>query len=164
MADPDSSPLQMIRKLTPYRRVGGINQIEHLFRVAAGVDIDKSDVKRYYDFVDHKVRDLLLIGQAVASANNRDIVEPWDLPITKGLQESIHAFRTVDIANDLKPFLARLVAHPPMDFGLSEECEGLLPEIAGGLSVALARVFTIIDPVLKNPSSEHWERSFRIFN
>jgi hypothetical protein len=30
--------------------------------------------------------------------------------------------------------------------------------------MALARVFTIIDPVLKNPSSEHWERSFRIFN
>jgi hypothetical protein len=142
----------------------GIAKFEHFFRVAGGLDIDKADLKRYGDFVNRKIQDLLLRGQAAAKANARDIVEPWDLPITKGLQESIHAFRTVDIANDLKPFLARLVAHPPMDFGLSEECEGLLPEIAGGLSVALARVFTIIDPVLKNPSSEHWERSFRIFN
>src|SRR5260370_20520066 len=126
----------------------GMAKFEHLFRVAGGLDIDKADLKRYGDFVNGKVQDLLLRGQAAAKANARDIVEPWDLPITKGLQESIHAFRTVDIANDLKPFLTRLVAPPPMDFGISEECEGLLPEIAGRLSVALARVFTIIDPVL----------------
>jgi hypothetical protein len=142
----------------------GIAKFEHFFRVAAGLDIDKADLKRYGEFVNRKVQDLLLRGQAAAKANGRDIVEAWDLPITKGLQESIHAFRTVDIADDLTPFLAPLVAHPPMDFALSEECESHLPEIAGGLSVALARVFTIIDPVLKNPSSEHWERSFRIFN
>jgi hypothetical protein len=150
--------------ITAMMNATGIAKFEHFFRVAAGLDIDKADLKRYGDFVNRKIQDLLLRGQAAAKANGRDIVEPWDLPITKGLQESIHAFRTVDIASDLKPFLANLVAHPPMDLELSEECEGLLPEIAGGLSVALARVFKIIDPVLKNPSREHWERSFRIFN
>jgi len=30
--------------------------------------------------------------------------------------------------------------------------------------VALARTFKIIDPALKNPQSEHWERSQRIFD
>ncbi len=165
MADPDSSPLEKIRKLTPYRRVGGINQIEHLFRKAAGVDIDKSDVKRYYDFVDHKVRDLLLIGQAVASANNRDIVEPWDLPITKGLQESIHAFEKLDVDIGLEPLLDKTVPRPAdLDRPYSAETETRLPSIAGGLSVALARSFKIIDPNLKNPMTEHWERAFQIFD
>jgi hypothetical protein len=36
--------------------------------------------------------------------------------------------------------------------------------LAGGISVALARTFKIIDPALKNPQSEHWERSQRIFD
>jgi hypothetical protein len=36
-------------------------------------------------------------------------------------------------------------------------------EIAGGI-VALARTFKIIDPKLKNPQTEHWERSQRLFD
>jgi hypothetical protein len=44
------------------------------------------------------------------------------------------------------------------------ETEARFPEIAGGLSVALARSFKIIDPNVKNPQSEQWERSFRLFD
>ena len=44
------------------------------------------------------------------------------------------------------------------------ETEARLPSIAGGLSVALARAFKIIDLSLQNPSSEHWDRAFRIFD
>jgi hypothetical protein len=39
-----------------------------------------------------------------------------------------------------------------------------LPAIAGGLSVALARAFKIMDPELKHPVTEHWERAFQIFD
>jgi hypothetical protein len=156
---------KVVRNLNPYKRVGGIHQIEHLFRVAAGVDIDKSDVKRYYAFVDHKVSDLLLIGQAVASANGRDIVEPWDLPITKGLQESIHAFEGLDVEIGLEPLLDKKVPRPAdLDRPFSVETESCLPAIAGGLSVALARSFKIIDPHLKNPVTDRWERAFQIFD
>jgi hypothetical protein len=34
----------------------------------------------------------------------------------------------------------------------------------GGLGLALARSFRIIEPDLKNPMTELWERSFRIFD
>jgi hypothetical protein len=47
---------------------------------------------------------------------------------------------------------------------LSDETEAELPAIAGGIGVALARLFKILDPKLKNPQSEHWERSFHIFD
>jgi hypothetical protein len=46
----------------------------------------------------------------------------------------------------------------------SSETEERLPEIAGGISLALARAFEIIDPELKNPHTEHWERSQKIFD
>lgn len=126
--------------------VSGVSKFEHFFRAAASLDADKNDLKRYQDFVNDKLYDLLLIGQARAKANGRDIIETWDLPITKGLQESIHAFRGIDAEIEFRPILEYMAARPPLDTALSERTEVSLPEIVGGLSVALARTFKIIDP------------------
>jgi hypothetical protein len=54
----------------------GTTKLELLFRRAARLDLDKEDLKRLSDFVNQKVYDLLLIGQAVAKANDRDMIEP----------------------------------------------------------------------------------------
>lgn len=67
----------------------------------AGFDVDKAELKRYNEFVDHKIYDLLLRGEATAKANGRDIIQPFDLPITKGLQESIHEFKHIDAEIEL---------------------------------------------------------------
>jgi hypothetical protein len=144
--------------------VMAIARFERFFRKAASLDVDKADLKRYSDFINQKIYDLLLRGQAGAKANGRDIIEPFDLPITKGLQESIHEFAKLDEEIELKPILEQLTGLPQLDLGYSYETEARLPGIVGGLSIALARTFRIIDPDLKNPQSEHWERSFRIFN
>ena len=144
--------------------VMSIAKFERFFRIAASLDIDKADLRRYNEFVNHKIYDLLLRSQATAKANGRDIIAPFDLPITKGLQESIHAFRDIDEEIELKPILDSLTALPPLDLDYSEETEAQLPGIVGGLSVALARSFKIIDPGLKNPQTQHWERAFRLFD
>jgi hypothetical protein len=39
------------------------------------------------DFVQRTAYDLLLRSQAAAKFNLRDVIEFWDLPIAKGLQE-----------------------------------------------------------------------------
>ena len=142
----------------------GVSNFERFFRATASLDVDKDDLRRYEDFVNRKVRDLLLISRAAARANGRDIIEPWDLPITKGLQETIHDFRGMDEAAEVRPMLEEIVAIPPQELAYSEETEGRLPEIAGGLSLALARAFKIIEPRLKNPQTEHWERAYRVFD
>jgi hypothetical protein len=36
--------------------------------------------------------------------------------------------------------------------------------VAGGLSVALARAFTLIDTNVRNPKTVHWERAFQLFD
>jgi hypothetical protein len=142
----------------------GVSNFERFFRAAASLDVDKDDLRRYEDFVNRKVRDLLLISRAAARANGRDVIEPWDLPITKGLQETIHDFRGMDEVAEVRPMLEQIVAIPPQELAYSEETEGRLPEIAGGLSLALARAFKIIEPRLKNPQTEHWERAYRVFD
>lgn len=144
--------------------VTAVARFERFFRTAAGLDVDKDDLKRYNDFVDHKLYDLLLMAQATAKANGRDIVEPHDLPITKGLQESMHAFRAMDEEIGLEPILQRLAAYPPLDLALSQDTDARLPTVVGGLSVALARAFTVIDAKVRNPRTAEWERVFRLFD
>ena len=150
-------------KMPPPRPLA-IARFERLFRVAAGLDIDKADVKRHEELVNRKIYDLLLRGQANAKANGHVVIEPQDLPITKGLQESIQAFREMDETIALQPILNYLARRPPLDFTYSEETEAQLPDIAGGVSVALARAFKLIDPEVKNPESKHWERAYGIFD
>lgn len=84
--------------------------------------------------------------------------------MTKGLQESIHAFRELDEQIELKPILDQLAKRPPLDLAIAEETERALPEIVGGLTLALARALKIIDPRRKNPGTEHWERAIAIFD
>lgn len=141
-----------------------VSRFEHFFRAAAGLDVDKADLKRYNDFVNRKLYDMLIVAEAAAKSNRRDIIRPWDLPITKGLQENMHDFRDLDEELDLKSILAELAALPPLDLSLSEEAEARLPAVAGGLSVALARAFRAIEPDRKNPASKEWTRLIRLFD
>jgi Domain of unknown function (DUF1931) len=142
----------------------GVSNFERFFRTGASLDVDKDDLRRYEDFVNRKVRDLLLIGQATAKANRRNVIEPWDLPITKGLQESFHEFERMDEEVELRPILEQLTALPPQELAYSEETVARLPGLVGGLSLALARTLKILDPKLKNPQTEHWERAFGVFD
>jgi hypothetical protein len=144
--------------------VMNIAKFERFFRLAAGLDVDKEDLRRYSDFVHKKTYDLLLRGQANAKANERDVIQPFDLPITKGLQESCHAFRRLNEEIELQPILQGLAQLPQMDMAYGEETVARLPEIIGGLSYALARSFKIVEPSLKNPQTGHWETAFQLFD
>jgi hypothetical protein len=149
---------------TQVTRATGIRQIERLFRLAGPIDIDKSDVKRYEEFINRKIADLLLIGQAHAKADGRPAIEPHDLPITKGLQECIHDFVELDERAGAGSFLDRVTARPPLDLAIADETDQRLADIAGGLSVAAGRALKVIDPELKNPQAVHWERLFALFD
>jgi hypothetical protein len=141
----------------------GFTKFERLFRAAAGVTVDRDDIKSYLDYVNDAIYDLLLVGQAAAKANARDIIEPWDLPVTTGLQESMHAFRRIDEEIELRPILESLAARPPLDAALSEEAQARLPLLFGAISVALAKTFKIMDAELKAAHRHEWERAFSLF-
>ena len=143
--------------------VTAVARFERFFRLAASLDVDKDDLKRYSDFVNGKLYDLLVRAEATAKANGRDLILPCDLPITKGLQECMHQFRRIDQEVELQGILEQLRSLPPLDLDYAEQTASRFPEIIGGLSVALARSFRILEPDLKNPRTEHWQRSFELF-
>ncbi|MET8999462.1 DUF1931 family protein [Amycolatopsis sp. Hca4] len=144
--------------------VMGAARFERFFRMAASLDVDKSDLKRYDEFLDRKIHDLFVAAEATAKANRRDVIEPRDLPITKGLQERMHEFAKLEEDLEVVPLLEQLLARPPLGLALSEDAEARLPAVAGGLSVALAEAFKVIDPRVKNPGAAEWEQVFRVFD
>jgi Domain of unknown function (DUF1931) len=143
--------------------VMGFTKFERLFRAAGGVTVDRDDIKRYLEFVNDALYDLLIMGQAAAKASLRDVIEPWDLPVTKGLQESMHAFERLEEEIELRPILESLAARPPLDVTLDTETETRLPALFGGISVALAKTFKLIDPGAKAVHTGEWERTFSLF-
>ena len=142
----------------------GVAQFEKLFRKAASLDVDKNDLKRMSDFIVRKLADMLIVAKAAAKQNDRDVIFLYDLPITKGLQETIQEFKKLEEEIELKPILNELAKLPDYDVVLSVDVEERLPEIVGALIIALARTMKVIDPGLKNPQTEHWDRAEEIFN
>jgi hypothetical protein len=144
--------------------VSAVPKLERFFRSVANVSVDKDDLLRAEDFLYEKLYAMLLIGQAHAKANLREVLEPWDLPITRGLQDRIHDYRTLGAEVDLDPILEHLARRPPLDVVLSEETEDRLAPVVGGLSVALARAFLIVDPRAVHVTAAHWDRVRQIFD
>ena len=107
---------------------------------------------------------MFLVGKATAKADGRDVLEPPDLPVTKGLQESVHKFEKLDEDIELVPLLEQLAARPPLEVAIAEDTQARLPALAGGLSVALAHSFRIVDPETRNPQTHQWEVVFRVFD
>jgi hypothetical protein len=141
----------------------GFRKFERLFRAAAEVRVDRDDIRSYLDFVQDVIYDLLITAQATAKANSRDVIVPADLPVTKGLQECVHEFERIEEEIELRPLLDNLAARPPLDMDLSAEAEARLPLLYGGITVALAKMFKIVDAELQAVHRREWERAFRLF-
>jgi hypothetical protein len=141
----------------------GIPVFERFFRSVASIKIDKNDVRRFREFVDQQIDDIAIAGCNSAKWNGRDVIAPQDLPITKGVQERMREFDKFDEAQEIRELLRQEIRRPPMDVTFAEDTEQLLPELFGGLSVALGRSFRVIDPTVANPATEHWERAFTLF-
>jgi hypothetical protein len=141
----------------------GIPVFERFFRSVASIDIDKNDVRRFREFIDEEIDAIAIAARDSAKWNGRDVIARQDLPITKGVQERMREFDKLDEADEIRELLGREVRRPPADVTFDEETEQLLPELFGGLSIALARSFRLVDPKVVNPSSEHWERVFNWF-
>ncbi len=143
--------------------VMGVKQFEKLFREAASLDIDKSDIKRLDDFINQRLHDLLLLAQSKAKANGRPVIDWIDVPVTKGLQENMHEFRAMDESLSLSEILDSLSKLPPMDLPYAAALESKIPEITGGITVSLAKVFKTVDPDLKNPGTEEWDKVEQLY-
>ena len=144
--------------------VVGFTKLEALFRKAASLDIHKGHAKDITDIVEKKLHDLLLAGERNANMNGRDVIWESDLPITKGLQETIISFKKLEEELPVEDILNFLSTVPPLKYPLSADLEAKLPEITGALLVVLAKVMKEIDSESRQVNHELIEKSSKILD
>ncbi len=125
--------------------VVGFTKLEALFRASEGLDIHKGDAKEITDIIEQKLQDLLIAGERIANLNGRDVILESDVPITKGLQETIIAFRKLEESIPLEDILEHLASVPPLKYPLAVELEEKLPEITGAILITLAKIIKVIN-------------------
>ena len=141
----------------------GIPELERFLRSVAGVDADTADVYRLHTFVDEKVEAMAYAGRNTARANGRDVVAPHDLPITACLRDQMHDFSSREEASEVLQVLRASPRRPPGDVTFGEGTEAVLHDAFGGIALALARSFRVLEPELTHPTGEHWRRVFDLY-
>jgi hypothetical protein len=158
-----------------------VRQFERFFRLvvnpdiekhglAPTLDIDKDDLRRLGEFVNDKVVDFVDVAREKTILNARQFIEPYDLPIAKGLQERMHEFRKLDQDVGLLPVLDRLTYRPPLvdappgtELDYAPETDETLPRVAGAICLSIGRSIKLLDPQVKNPTTDHWERAYEVY-
>ena len=125
--------------------VVGFTKLEALFREAASIDIKKGHAKEITDYVEEKLVAFLIAAERNTKMNGRDVIWESDLPITKGLQETIIAFKELNEEIEMQDVLSFLTTIPPLKYPLSDELEQKLPVIVGALLVVMAKIMKTID-------------------
>ena len=143
--------------------VSGISKFESLFRKEGGLDIDKNDVRRIYDFTNEVIYRLLLTGVRNASVNGRDVIWITDMPVTEGLKDCIREFEKLDSEIELSGILESIAKLPPLKYEIGADIEEELPKLAGGIVVSFIKAFKTIEPTKKNPQTQDWEKIENIF-
>jgi hypothetical protein len=144
--------------------VVGFTKLEALFRKAASLDIHKGHTKEVTDIVEKKLHDLLLAAERNANINGRDVIWESDLPITKGMQESIIEFKKLDEELNIDDVLQFLSAIPPLKYPLVADLENKVLELTGALLVVVARVMKEIDSESRIVNHELIKKSSKILD
>ncbi len=125
--------------------VVGYKKLEHLFREVVSLELKKSHAKEIVEIVEKKLVDLLIAGERSANLNGRDVILDGDLPITKGLQETIIEFRKLEHELNIDDILEFLTTIPPLKYPISAELESKLPEITGALLIVVAKILKEVE-------------------
>ncbi len=143
--------------------VVGAHKIEALFKKATGLQISKEKVKEISDVIDQKFHDLLLIGEANAKYNGRDVIWYSDLPLTKAFRESMQKFKDLEEELALQDVLDHMKTLPPL-YALEVELENKAAEIVGTLVYVLANIAKEFSKNDKVVSADDLKSAERILN
>jgi hypothetical protein len=142
------------------------HSFEEFFANTADLKVDKLDLRRLEAFLTLNLSEFLIRGEDISVENKHPGIVRHDLPITKGFGDTIYDFRQLDQSKALRSAMedavATVVAEARLKQPLEEEARAYLPQIVGGLALALARIFKATDPSMRNPGPAEWAMAFTI--
>jgi len=149
-------------------RIVGYTRLESLYRRFLGLDLDKSKAEMIIEVSSKKLEDLFRVGLERAYIRGSDVVEYYDLPITKGLQETIEWYRRErEKLNDPRLELGPIVdylAGRIMGLVIGETVRENLQDLTAAILLLIGLVIKLVDPGTRKPSKEAIERASRILD
>ncbi len=149
-------------------RIVGYSRLESLYRTFLSMDLDKSKAELVIDVSSKKLEDLFRVGLERAYIRGSDVVEYYDLPITRGLQETIEWYRRErerlnDPRLDLGPIVDYLAGRVK-GLVIGETIRDNLQDLTAAVLLLVGRVIKLVDPGTRKPSKEAIERAARILD
>ena len=149
-------------------RVVGFTKLQTLYRRFVGLDIDKAKATYIIDVAEKKLADLFEVAFERARAEGRDTVSWRDLPITKGLKETMERYerereelgeKELDIG-PIAEYLSGIIDYDKVE----EEVREKLPTLVGTLLILMGYIMKLVDPSARRPSKEDLERAKQILD
>ncbi len=149
-------------------RIVGFTKLQRLYRRFVGIDLDKAKAIEIIEIAEKKLADLFEVAFERAREEGRDVVKWRDLPITKGLRETMERYEREreelgEEALELGPIASHLSSVIDYD-KVDEEVKEKLPTLAATLLLLEGYVMKLIDPHNKKPSKEDIERAKQILD
>ncbi|UXD21321.1 hypothetical protein IPA_02890 [Ignicoccus pacificus DSM 13166] len=149
-------------------KVIGFTRLQTLYRRSVGLDIDKAKAIEIIETAEKKLADLFDVAFQRAEAEGRDYVTWKDLPITKGLAETMERFerKREELGEeklDLGPIAEYLSGIIDYD-KVSDDVKENLPKLVGTLLVLEGYIIKLVDPGARRPSKEDLERARQILD
>jgi hypothetical protein len=138
-------------------------KLEAIFQKGAGLNLEKGQGEQILRIVEEKFHNLLKIGAERCHKNERYIITQFDLPITKGFEDSLRQFQLLKEEIELKNVLEFLKKIPPLRHPVSPKLEARLPDYIGAIILIFAKVLKEVGAERK-PSSRDIQRGKRILD
>ncbi len=149
-------------------RVVGLPRLEALYRRFCGLDLDKSKAAEILEIAEKKLSDLFEVAAERARAEGREVIKWRDLPITKGLAETMRRYeREREEYNDPRLDLGPILEYLRPSFGgldVDEEVREKLPTLAATVLLLIGYIIKHVDPGVRKPSKTDIERARRILD
>lgn len=142
----------------------GFTKLETFFRKVASLDIEKGHVKEITDIVEKKLLDFLVAAERNANLNGRDVIWEADLPITKGMQESMIEVKKLEEEVEVEDVLDYLTTVPPLKYPLAADLEAKLPNLTGAIVLVMARIMKEMETESRRVNHEMIERAGHIMD
>lgn len=149
-------------------QIVGLSRLEALYRTFVGLDLDKGRAKRILEIATLKLEDLFRESQERAWARGSDTVEWSDLPITRGLRQTIELYRRErerlnDPRLDMSPIVERL-EQEIRGLVIGESVRENLQDLTATMLLLVGFVIKKVDPKARKPSVDDIERAKQILD
>jgi hypothetical protein len=119
-----------------------------------GLDLDHDQVMQIAGMAGQKLSDLFEIAAETAAANGRGLILRHDLPLTRGLLQTLEDVAVLSKDIDIEPIYLFLRTSTGLRAGVDDVVQADLPRLMGALLILSGRIIALLEPTTMPPKEK----------